>query len=71
MDFFQSSNDHRKLVLKDKHKKNKMEKNDTIPIYLTKFVHCRDDIWSVGVSVVDDDLVSLSLLGLPKIWHNY
>ena len=36
--FFQSNNDHRKLVLKDKLRKIKMEKNDSIPVYLTKFV---------------------------------
>ena len=37
MDLFQSSNDHRKLALRDKLKKIKMEKGDTIPNYLTKF----------------------------------
>jgi hypothetical protein len=25
----------------------------------------------VGITVVDDDLVSLALLGLPKSWHSY
>jgi hypothetical protein len=25
----------------------------------------------VGITVIDDDLVSLALLGLPKNWHNY
>jgi hypothetical protein len=35
---FQNSSDHRKLVLKDKLRKIKMEKGDTIPKYLTKFV---------------------------------
>ena len=70
-DFFQSSSDHRKLGLKDKLKKIKMEKTDTILVYLTKFVHCRDELGSVGVSVLDDDLVSLAFLGLPKCWHNY
>ena len=68
---FQSSNDHRKLALKDKLRKIKMEKNDTIPVYLTKFFQCRDELGSVGVSVADDDLVSLALLGLPKSWHSY
>ena len=71
MDLFQSSNDHRKLALKDKIKKIKMEKGDTIPKYLTKFVQCWDELGSVGIRVVDDDLVSFSLLGLPKSWHNY
>ena len=37
MDLFQSSSDHRKLALKDKLKKRKMEKNVTISVYLTKF----------------------------------
>ena len=39
-DLFQSSSDHRKLALKDKLKKIKMEKGDTITKYLTKFFQC-------------------------------
>ena len=70
-DLFQSSSDHRKLTLKDKLGKIKMEKGDTIPKYLTKFFQCRDELGSVGIIVTDDDLVSLVLLGLPKSWHNY
>ena len=70
-DLFQSSNDHRKLVLKDKLGKIKMEKGDTIPKYLTKFFQCWDEMGSVGITVVDDDLVSLALLGLPKSWNSY
>ena len=35
---FQSSNDQRKLALKDKLRKIKMEKGDSIRKYLTKFV---------------------------------
>ena len=62
---------HRKLVLKDKLGKIKMEKGDTIPKYLTKFVQCRDELGSVGIIVADDDLVILAFLGLPNIWHSY
>jgi hypothetical protein len=68
---FQNSSDHRKLALKDKLRKIKMEKGDTIPKYLMKFVQCRDELGSVGTIVVADDLVSLALLGLPKSWHSY
>jgi hypothetical protein len=68
---FQSNNDHRKLALKDKLRKIKMEKGDSIPKYLMKFIQCRDELGSVGITVVDDDLVSLDLLGLPKSWHSY
>jgi hypothetical protein len=70
-DLFQNSSDHRKLALKDKLRKIKMEKGDTIPKYLTKFVQCRDELGSVGITVAADDLVSLVFLGLPKSWHSY
>ena len=48
-----------------------MEKGDSIPKYLTKFVQCRDELGSVGVTVDDEDLVSLALLGISKSWHSY
>jgi hypothetical protein len=70
-DLFQNSSDHRKLALKDKLRKIKMEKGDTIPKYLTKLLQCRDELGSVGIIVAADDLVSLVLLGLPKSWHRY
>jgi hypothetical protein len=70
-DLFQNRSDHRKLVLKDKLRKIKMEKGESIPKYLTKFVQCRDELGSVGITVVDDDLVRLDLLGLAKSWHSY
>jgi hypothetical protein len=70
-DLFQNNNDHRKLALKDKLRKMKMEKGDSIPKYLMKFVQCQDELGSVGIEVPDGDLVSLALLGLPKSWHNY
>jgi hypothetical protein len=48
-----------------------MEKGISIPKYLTNFFQCRDELGSVGITVVDDDLVSLALLGLPNNWHSY
>ena len=70
-EFFQRISDQRKLALKDKLRKIKMEKGDSILKYLTKFVHCKDDLGSVGVTVDEEDLVSLAVLGLPKSWHSY
>ena len=70
-DLFQSSSDHRKLALKDKLRKIKMEKNETILVYFKKFFQCRYELGSVGFSVVNDELVILTLFGLPNIWHNY
>ena len=57
IDLFQSKSDQRKLALKDKLRKIKMEKNDTIPESLTNFVHCRDELGSVGVSVDEEGQV--------------
>jgi hypothetical protein len=50
-DLFQNSSDHRKLALKDKLRKIKMEKGDAIPKYLTKFVQCRDELGGVGITI--------------------
>ena len=71
MDLFQSNSDHRKLALKDKLRKINMEKGNSIPKYITKFIQCQDELGSVGIKIIDDHLVSLALLGLPKIWHSY
>ena len=71
IDLFQSSSDHRKLALKDNLRKIKMENGETIHKYLTKFTQCRDELGSVGINVVDDDLVKLAHLGLPKSWRGY
>jgi hypothetical protein len=70
-ELFQSKSDQRKLALKDKLRNIKCEKGDSIPKYLTKFTQCRDELGSVGVTVDDEDLVSLALLCLPKSWHSY
>jgi len=59
------------MEVKDKLRKIKMEKGEKIPKYLTKFTHCREEIESVGIAIVEDDMVSLTLLRLPKSWKNY
>ena len=65
-DLYQNSSDQRKLVLKDKLRKIKCENGNTISTFLNKLTTCRDDLGSVGIMTVDDDMVSLALLGLPK-----
>jgi len=58
-------------VLKDKLGRIKMEKEDTISTDLNKLTTCRDDLGSVGITIVNDDMVSLTLLGLPKSCNSY
>ena len=43
-DLFQSKSDQRKLALKDRLRNIKMEKGDSMPKYLTKFIQCRDEL---------------------------
>ena len=70
-DLYHNSSDQRKLALKDKICKVKIEKGETIPKYLNKFTQCRDELGSFGIIVSEEDMVSLALLGLPKSWHSY
>ena len=65
-DLYQNSSDQRKLALKDKLRKIKCERDEMISMYLTKLITCRDELASVGVVTLDEDMVSLALLGLPK-----
>eukprot|EP00253_Pinus_taeda_P003072 PITA_03072 len=70
-ELFQSKSNEWKLALKNKLRNIKCEKDDSMPKYLTKFTQCRDELGSVEVTVDDEDLVSLDLLGLLKSWHSY
>eukprot|EP00253_Pinus_taeda_P025122 PITA_25122 len=71
IDLIQSKSDQRKFALKDKLRNIKCEKGDSMPKYLMKFTQCWDELGSVGVTVDDEELVSLALLGLSKSWHSY
>eukprot|EP00253_Pinus_taeda_P016348 PITA_16348 len=55
-DLYQNISDQRKLALKDKLRKIKCEKGDTISTYLNKLNTYRDEIGSVGIMTVDDDM---------------
>ena len=70
-DLYQNSSNQRKLALKDKLQRIKMEKGNIISTYLNKLTTCRDELGSVGITTADDDMVSLALLGLPKSWNSY
>ena len=48
-----------------------MKKNDIITECMSRFTQCFDELGEVGVNVLEDDLVSLAILGLSKSWHSY
>ena len=65
-DLYQNSSDQRKLALKDKLRKIKCVKGDTISTYLNKLTTYRDELGIVVITIDNDDMVSLALLSLPK-----
>eukprot|EP00253_Pinus_taeda_P011151 PITA_11151 len=54
MDLYHNNIDQRKLALKKKLQKIKMEKGKTISKYLTKFTQCHDELQSVRIMVVEE-----------------
>lgn len=65
-ELFENNSDHMNLALKDKILSIKIQKNDTIPQYLSRFTLCRDELGGVYVIVPEEDLVALALFGLPN-----
>ena len=57
--------------MKDKLQKIKCEKGDMISTYLNKLTTYKVELGSVEIKTVDDDMVNISLLSLPKRWHSY
>eukprot|EP00253_Pinus_taeda_P029115 PITA_29115 len=55
-DLYQNRSDQRKLALKDKLRKIECEKGNMISTYLNKLTTCRDELGSVGITTVDDDM---------------
>ena len=70
-DLYHNSSGEGNLALKDKLQKIKCERDETISMYLTKLITCRDEFASLGVLTSNEHMVSLALRGLPKSWHSY
>ena len=65
---YQSSNENRKMVLREKLKGIKMTKAENFTTYLTKITQVRYEIGIVGEVVADSELVRTALNGLTKQW---
>ena len=67
---YQSTNDNRKMVLKEKLKTIKMG-NDSAAGYLTKITNVRDELATVGEDIPPTKLVRIAVNGLPHSWMNF
>jgi hypothetical protein len=65
---YQSTNENRKMVLREKLKSIKMTKAENVVTYLTRLTQVRDELGVVGEAIVDSDLVRTALNGVSKQW---
>jgi hypothetical protein len=65
---YQSTNENRKMVLREKLKSIKMTKAENVVTYLTRLTQVRDEIGAMGEAIVDSDLVRTTLNGFSKQW---
>eukprot|EP00253_Pinus_taeda_P012026 PITA_12026 len=67
---YQSTNENRKMVLKEKLKNIKMG-NDSVAGYLTKITNVRDELTAIGKAIPPTELVWIVVNGLPRSWMNF
>ena len=65
---YKSSNENRKMVLREKLKSIKMTKTENVATYITNLTHMRDELGAVGEVVADNELVRNYLNEVTKQW---
>jgi len=66
---YQSDNQSKKMLLREKLRSTKMEKGESVVTYLTKFTRIRDELAVVGETVDETELVRTTLNGFAKQWN--
>jgi hypothetical protein len=65
---YQSTNENRKMVFREKLKSIKMTKAENVVTYLTTLTQVRDELGAMGEAIVDNELVRTALNGVSKQW---
>jgi hypothetical protein len=65
---YQSDNQSRKMLLREKLRSTKMARGESVVTYLTKFTHIIDELAVVGEIVDETELVRTALNGFTKQW---
>ena len=65
---FQSTNENKKMVLRDKLKNIKMVKGEMCMTYLTRISQVRDELAAVGEAITSPELVRVALNGVTAPW---
>jgi hypothetical protein len=68
---FQSKNENHKMVLREKLRDTKMTGSDMVTTYLTQIRQVRDELAAVGETMIDSELVRMTLKGFMKEWTSF
>lgn len=68
MNLYQNATTNRKLILWEKLRNMKMNKGQSVVIYITKFRVARDEFVVVGDKPDDDELLRIAINGFSKQW---
>ena len=68
---YQSTNENRKMVLREKLKTIKMGKTDSAAGYLTKITNVKDALAAIGEVIPPTELVWIAVNDLPSSWLNF
>ena len=66
INLYQSSNENRKMVLREKLKSIRMVKAESVTSYLARITQVRDELGAIGEKVEGSELVRTSLNGMAK-----
>jgi hypothetical protein len=68
---YQSSNENRKMVLREKLRNMKMTETEKVSSYLTRITQVHDELGTVGEVITDGELVRTTLNGFSEKWNTF
>ena len=66
-----STNENRKMVLREKLRDIRMTENEKVASYLTRITKVRDELSVVGEAVTDGELVRNFINGFSEKWNTF
>ena len=68
---YQSLNQNRKMVLRDKLQSTRMARGESVTAYLTRVSQVQDELAAVGETVDSAELIRVALNGFSKSWETF
>ena len=68
---YQSSNQNRKMVLREKLRSTRMARGESMTAYLTRVSQVRDELAAVGETVDSAEVIRVALNGFSKSWETF